>query len=259
MPDNDLKQEYRDGTRLGQRLNLHDLFSINRRGWYPWVFDQFEFSAHCQILELGCGPGRLWQRNLERIPPDWKLTLSDFSPGMLVEARNNLQDTEIFKFTAIEAQTIPFTSNSLDVIIANHMLYHVPDRERAYREIYRVLKPGGQLYAATNGRLTMRQYEELILKFSPKPQPNNSKIIKDYFCLENGYTELSQWFTAVLERRYEDALVVTAAEPLVAYVESSGHLRGQALLNLRQHVEEVISLQVALRIDKVAGILIATK
>ena len=62
------------------------------------------------------------------------------------------------------------------------------------------------------------------------------------------------------EKRYDDALVVTEAEPLVAYVTSSGHhLDSQALANLRGRVEQVIASQGAFQIDKVAGVLIATK
>lgn len=263
MPDEALKEEYKDGARLGQRINLHDLFSVNQYGWYPWVFDQFQLPANAQLLELGCGPGLLWQRNSERILKEWQIILSDFSAGMLAQARRNLQAIRPFNFAGVEAQAIPFPDNSLDAVIANHMLYHVPDRDRAYGEIHRVLKPGGLLYAATNGQFTMRQYDELIARFSPEaPQKHKSgeaDIPQDHFYLENGYLELSRWFSPVTERRYEDALVVTAAEPLVAYVESSGYLRGQQLLNLRQHVEEVINTQGALGINKIAGILIATK
>jgi SAM-dependent methyltransferase len=194
---------------------------------------------------------------------DWEVTLSDFSAGMLAQARSNLQAVKSFKFAVVEAQAIPFADNSLDAVIANHMLYHVPNRDQAYAEIHRVLKPGGCLYAATNGQFTMRQYDELIINFSPEaPQKHKSgeaEIPHDYFYLENGYVELSHHFSPVIERRYEDALVVTAAEPLVAYAESSGHLKGQPLLDLRQHVEEVIRSQSALYIDKIAGILVATK
>src|SRR5262245_40430501 len=117
MADDDLKQEYRDGTRLGQRVNLHDLFSLNRYGWYPWVFDQFEIPAHGRLLELGCGPGLLWQRNSGRLPKEWKVTLSDFSAGMLAQARNNLQGINTFNFAVVEAQAIPFADNSLDAVI----------------------------------------------------------------------------------------------------------------------------------------------
>jgi hypothetical protein len=54
--NNQLKQEYRDGPKLDARINLHELFSTNRRGCYPWVFDQFDLSSASRVLELGSGP-----------------------------------------------------------------------------------------------------------------------------------------------------------------------------------------------------------
>ena len=42
------------------------------------------------ILELGCGPAFFWRSNLEHIPDDWEIVLSDFSPGMLQKAQHIL-------------------------------------------------------------------------------------------------------------------------------------------------------------------------
>jgi ubiquinone/menaquinone biosynthesis C-methylase UbiE len=264
VQNDELKQEYRDGSKLGQRINLHELFSVNKRGWYPWIFDQFEFPTPCHILELGCGSAKLWLKNLHRILDGWQITLSDFSPGMVAEAQTSLQNTEkTFKFEVIDAQAIPFAEASFDAVIANHMLYHVPDRGKAYSEIHRILKANGRLYAATNGQFTMKQYDELIIKFSAKDNKkqfnNDEAYLKNYFSLENGYKELCPWFSEVVISQYEDALVITEAEPLVEYVESSGHLSGEYLLNFRYYIKELIEAQDAIHIDKVAGVLIATK
>jgi SAM-dependent methyltransferase len=144
------------------------------------------------------------------------------------------------------------------------MLYYIPDRRKLYADIQRVLKPGGRLYAATNGQLSMRQYDELVDEFAPgyrqARESHRGDLFEGHFYLENGYCELAESFSAVVERRYDDALVVTEAEPLVAYVESSGHhLSDQALANLRRRVEAVIASEGAFQIDKVAGVLIATK
>lgn len=260
---NQLKKEYRDGSKLGARINLHDLFSTNRRGWYPWVFDQFDLSVESRVLELGSGPGILWQKNLDRIRDRWQITLSDFSPGMLAEARHNLGDAgRPFDFVVVEAQTISFANNYFDAVIANHMLYHVPDRNKVYSEISRILKPTGQLYAATNGQFTMRQYDDLVRKFAPKDKRlfNHSEAyLKTYFSLENGAVELATWFAKVVVKQYDDALVITEAEPLVTYAESSGHLKAEPLLRFREHVIELIKSQGAIHIDKIAGVIVAQK
>src|SRR5688572_32991799 len=88
MADQDylLNQQYRDGSNLNARVQLHQRFSTNTYNWYWWVLDQVKMPPQGRVLELGCGPGWLWVENRERIPPGWEITLSDFSPGMIEEA-----------------------------------------------------------------------------------------------------------------------------------------------------------------------------
>src|SRR5579871_3026230 len=85
-----LQTQYRNAANLNARINLHARFSTNRDGWHCWVFDQFILVPQCRVLELGCGPGTLWLKNRDRLPAGWDLILSDFSMGMLEDARRNL-------------------------------------------------------------------------------------------------------------------------------------------------------------------------
>lgn len=216
-----VSKQYQDSSNLNARIQLHDRFSTNKYGWFQWVFDRLHFSPESQILELGCGTGRLWMENLSRVPKDWDITLSDLSSGMLQEARRNLRDSQRhFAFGVIDAQTIPFEDESFDAIIANHVLYHVPDRTKALSEICRVLRPGGRFYASTVGRAHLRELNELVQRFDPNADPWGTQA-SESFLLESGLDELSRWFSRVTLHRYEDALVITEAEPLVAYVLSS--------------------------------------
>jgi hypothetical protein len=52
-------KQYKDDSNLSTRIRIHVNFSTNKYGWFPWVFDQFDFPGRVQILELGCGPGDL--------------------------------------------------------------------------------------------------------------------------------------------------------------------------------------------------------
>jgi ubiquinone/menaquinone biosynthesis C-methylase UbiE len=161
-------EQYRDPTNLTARMALHARFSTNPQGWQQWVFDQLPWAPATHILELGCGPGRLWAENAARIPPGWALTLSDFSPGMLHEARRNLTaQGQAARFVAADAQALPFADAAFDAVIANHMLYHVPDRARALAEIHRILRPGGAFVAATNGVAHLREMRDLLNRFHP--------------------------------------------------------------------------------------------
>ena len=148
-----LGDQYRTASKLNARVLLHERFSTNKYGWHRWAFDRMECPAESRILELGCGTGLLWSKNRARIPAGWDLTLSDFSPGMLRQAREGIGGARSkLRFMRIDAQAIPFGDGRFDAVVANQMLYHVPDLPRALGEIRRVLKEGGTLYAGTGGK-----------------------------------------------------------------------------------------------------------
>lgn len=212
--------QYRNAGNLNARIVLHQRFSSNPYGWLRWVFDQFRLPPQCRILEIACGTGDLWRENLERIPAGWEITLSDLSAGMIDQARRNLaQAQRDFHFMVIDGQSIPWEEKRFDAVIADHMLYHVPDRPRALSEIRRVLKVGGRLYASTIGRNHLRELAELVSRFDPDLSSWGWHS-PDTFLLENGAAQLSQYFAQVALHRYEDSLVVTESAPLVDYLLS---------------------------------------
>src|ERR1051325_7418990 len=161
-----LQSQYQDASNLNARIALHAQFSLNSYGWHRWVMDQFDLPPESRLLELGCGPGTLWLKNRDRIPAEWEIMLSDFSAGMIAEARRNLAEVKpATHFHVFDAQFIPLPDASLDAVIANHMLYHVPDRRKAFAEIPRALKPEGRLYAATSGEEHLRELDALQGRF----------------------------------------------------------------------------------------------
>src|SRR6266498_3249918 len=151
--------QYRDSSNLDARVVIHQRFSTNSYGWFKWVFDTLlKLPENTRILELGCGHALLWKENISRIPAGWNITLSDLSSGMLDAAWRNLAVTgSAFKFEEMDAQSIPYEAETFDAVIANHMLYHVPDRPKAIAEIKRVLKAGGRLLATTVGKNHMKE------------------------------------------------------------------------------------------------------
>lgn len=217
-----LKQQYRTATNLTARIQLHQRFSTNPVPWYHWMFDRFPLHAPSVVLELGCGAGTLWHENCARIPSTWTITLSDFSPGMIADAQRLLQTcAHPFTFQEINAQDIPFPDATFNIVIANHMLYHVPNRTRALAEVRRVLQQDGVLYAATNGQEHMHEIYSLIHRFDP--QANVEPLTG--FTLEQGLIELQAFFDHVTIHHYENILCVTEIEPLVAYVASNKWLQ----------------------------------
>jgi len=243
-------KQYRNASNLKTRLGLHQRFSVNPYGWHRWVFDQLDLPHVCRILELGCGAGTLWLENMERIPDGWEIVLSDFSAGMVEEASSNLGKHSQFQFKVIDAQAIPYESEYFDAVVANHMLFHVPDRSAALAEIWRVLKPGGKFYASTGGKRHLSEIADLLSKFDIELA--SWRNLADSFTLENGMVQLSQWFAEIKLYRYKDALEVTEVAPLVDYILSG---RIKITENRRDQFREFVAQE----IESLGGVFHITK
>ena len=205
-----LREQYKDGANLSARARLHQRFSTNRYGQMRWIFDRIQLPENASVLELGCGTGILWRATVE-VPHRWRLILTDMSAGMLTETRGSLARLgRSFTYMQADAQAIPFRDASFDAVIANHMLYHVPDIPRALQEIRRVLKPSGFCYAATMGLANMREMNDLAASFFSIPRMTDSAAL---FGLESGEAYMRNAFSEVKLERYPDSLVITEAAP----------------------------------------------
>jgi len=260
-PEYLLTKQYQNAANLQTRIRLHKKFSTNTAGWFPWVFDRFNLPPTCRILELGCGPGDLWLENMALIPADWQLTLSDFSPGMLEQTRHRLHNQpHAFTFERTNAQSIPHEDDEFDAVIANHMLYHVPDRAKALSEIRRVLKPDGHLYATTVGEGHMQELSILVHKFDPSLSIDFHDTIVE-FTLENGCSQIEVCFSNVTVQRFNDELVITESPPLADYIMSGFGLN--ATTSRRDVFIEFITVEMEqnngiIRVTKDSGIFVAS-
>jgi ubiquinone/menaquinone biosynthesis C-methylase UbiE len=253
--------QYRDPSNLEARVVIHQRFSTNPYGWFKWVFDTLlKLPENARILELGSGHGLLWKENTSRIPMGWNVTLSDLSPGMLDVAWRNLVITgRAFQFKEIDAQSIPFEEETFDAVLANHMLYHVPDRPKAIAEIKRVLKPGGHVIATTVGEHHMQEMMNWIR------QVHVSKIWDAFanpFTLENGLEQLKPSFPQISISRYEDNLEITEIEPIMAYIRSGmrvSELSQAELENLQDELENELKENGRIFVSKDSGLFEAIK
>lgn len=257
-PDYLRKDQYRDSAYLQDRASIHTRFSTNPQSWHRWVFDHFGFAPGSRLLELGCGPGLLWRANRDRLSDGWRVILSDFSPGMVAEARQHLAAHGRFAFLTADAQALPFPDGSFDGVIANHMLYHVPDRPQAFAEIRRVLRSGGRLFAATNGRGHMQELDGLLRRFDPeRPSWRMGEQFSVNFGLANGQAQLASYFHPVTRHDFADGLVVTEAEPLVVYVFSllgSQRASAERRAAFRAFIEAELAAHGPIHITKETGL-----
>ncbi|EJO5348844.1 methyltransferase domain-containing protein [Clostridium botulinum] len=249
--DKNWTEQYENASNLRARIAIHELFSTNKEGWMPWFFKELKqelntISSNCKnynekinnedilelnnldlkqhnikILELGCGDASLWNKNFNHIPANWEITLTDFSEGMLKDAKKNLGEKRSrFNFRIVNAESIPFEDESFNVVIANHMLYHVPNINKALKEINRVLESEGILFASTVGKNHMKEIREIISEFNIYNLTSKSWEITDSFQLENGLKIVSKYFDMVELKRYKDNLKVTDPVYILDYIFS---------------------------------------
>lgn len=111
-----LNKQYSNSKNLNTRIQIHK-FSTNKYGWMKWICDHIELPLNADILELGCGNGKLWLDNMDRIPDGWNIIVSDISDGMLKEATGCLAAKKRnFQFKIIDAQNIPFPDNYFNCV-----------------------------------------------------------------------------------------------------------------------------------------------
>ena len=103
------------------------------------------------VLDIGCGAGMDLLLAARRASPSGQAIGVDMTPTMLELAKRGALKTDLWQNTEVRrgmAEELPVASESVDVVISNGVLNLSPDKDRAFREVYRVLRPGGRLYFA---------------------------------------------------------------------------------------------------------------
>lgn len=261
-----VRMQYNSDKNLNARQALHNGYSTNKYGWYNWVFDQYKFRANDRIIEFGCGNGSIWEKNKKKIPKDIKVILTELSLGMLKSTKKNLLGVEqVVDYSVMDIQNIEYEDSSFDCAIANHMLYHVPNRDLAISEIARILKSDGTFYATTNSVYNMNKLRELVINFDSRLDYSSFTASKE-FGMENGEEQLAKHFDSVEKEIYEDSIHITEAKPLVDYVMSlEGHINIYEIMTKSRikdfytYLEDIILREGSIDIPKCGGIFIAKK
>ena len=146
------------------------------------------------------------------------LTLCDLSPGM-VEAATRAVGGAGYDVEGLvaDAQSIPLPDASRVMVVANHMLYHVPDPARAVGEFARILTDDGVVMAATNGSDHMAEILEIEHAVFPDRPVDRTAAA---FGFDSGATCLEAAFAEVELRVRRSPLRVTDPEHVVAYATS---------------------------------------
>jgi SAM-dependent methyltransferase len=264
-------QMYADDEPLEVRIRTHERYTRPEMDFPAWVLDRVPWRGVEMVLDIGCGSGLYVEPVSARLTRGGRLLCGDLSFGMLRDAAEKATLAPVSLFNG-DAMHLPLPDGSCDLVLANHMLYHVPHIERAVAEAYRVLRPGGHLVATTNARDSMRGFVDLVETASLAlghelyiPDPP----VTMRFNLENGRAFIEPFFPGVEMHRFQAALIFPAFEPVVAYINSMRHTVGrllpeglvweQVLREVGQQVAAALHRQGEYRVPKTTGVFVAEK
>ncbi|HVU10157.1 MAG TPA: class I SAM-dependent methyltransferase, partial [Phototrophicaceae bacterium] len=216
FPGNDpkaVRRQYASDVYLRIRQETHEQYTVPKVNFPEWVLNRLKWRGDEQVLDVGAGAGAYYE-GLRELWPDISYYALDQSPGIL-----RLHPARAESVIA-DAQYLPYADQTFDVVMANHMLYHVPDIEQAILEARRVLRPRGVFVAATNSIQSMPEIHALFRRgmlllstpgkvYSQPPLPAQTS-----FALENGTRILARYFYAVVRYDLPSTLVFPSVEPV---------------------------------------------
>jgi SAM-dependent methyltransferase len=265
------EEAYADDARLDVRYRTHQLYTLDPVDFGRWTLERLPWRGDEQVLDMGCGPGELLC-GMARQHTGWGALVGfDPSSGMVAQAMAAAAAGDLLaRFCVADAQNVPLPDVSFDVVMARHMLYHVPDIDRAVAEAARLLRPGGYLLTVTNSANTMPEYSDLIKQAADRfPAVSWPGGATSRFALENAPAFLERYFDPVETFILPGTLRFPLAQPFVDYVDSGrallmrpGHsdAEWQAVLDfVRAEAEAVIRRQGHFDVTKVAGAVVGRK
>jgi ubiquinone/menaquinone biosynthesis C-methylase UbiE len=178
----------------------------------PWAIDLADLRGDERVLDVGCGNG-LYIAELGARGHRGPVIAMDLSAGMLGAAQRRSPTALV----VADAQQLPFGESASDCVLAMHMLYHVPDRNRAVAELRRVLAPGGVALVLTNAEAHLEELNSLI-STAGGARPFARAYLR--FSAESGASELEAHFASVERHDARSQLVVTDAQAVVDYAAS---------------------------------------
>ena len=132
-------------TWLSRLVELDNPFTETNRA--AVIVERLELQPGMAVLDVGCGPGRVAIPIASKVGPEGEVVAVDIQPGMLRRAQEKARAAKVTNIRFLEAAVgegkLP--RDRFDRALLVTVLGEIPDRERALREIFDALKPGGRL------------------------------------------------------------------------------------------------------------------
>jgi SAM-dependent methyltransferase len=163
------------------------------------------------VVDLGSGGGLDVFLAAQKVGPTGKAIGIDMTADMVERARRGAVQAGLtnVEFHLAEIESLPLESGSVDCIISNCVLNLVPDKARAFAEIYRVLKPGGRLAVS-----------DIALK-RPLPEELSKNVLAYVGCVA-GAIQIDDYRQVLAAAGFRDIVIVDSGFDLTAYTAIEG-------------------------------------
>lgn len=160
------------------------------------------------VLDLGCGGGLDVFLAAQKVGPSGKAIGVDMTESMIERARTNAErmGARNVELHLAEIENLPLADASVDCIISNCVINLVPDKRRAFAEMFRVLKPGGRVAVS-----------DIALK-QPLPKELATDIAAYVGCI-GGAVSIDDYVADLESAGFQEVEVIDSGADLCAYAE----------------------------------------
>jgi ubiquinone/menaquinone biosynthesis C-methylase UbiE len=202
-----------------------------------------------RVLETAAGTGIVTRKLRDVLPSGVRLTATDLNAPMLEIARTKFRPDEEVEFQPADAMALPFADVSFDAVVCQFGVMFFPDKDKSYREVHRVLAPGGwylfSVWDAHRYNPFGRIADEVPRRFFPSDPPQFYRVPFSYHQIDPikesiiaaGFTNFS---AAVVTREKEIPDAASFARGLVYGNPLIDQIRARGSVEPERIVEAVL-------------------
>ena len=229
------KKQYNTTKYLEARIKIHQ-FTKNKIGFHEWIFGKYDLSGfeknkEIKILDVGCGTGVFWKKNMENFNK-YKLdvTFTDATEAMIEKEKSNTEGLNANKtFEVADVDNLEKYKGKFDMVLCHNVLYHAGDKDKSIQNLKDCLNnnPSSFCSITTNSEKHMLNVYEIGRSLDPNFPTDR---IIDSFTEEVADKMLPGHFKfeKIIE---EEELRVTDWEILMGFVASGVEPRGIKLVD----------------------------